>query len=360
MRRSTLAGAVIALLLFGPAAVRADDMDISLARLRVATSGGGALPAGCSATGENGSPRDYCADVDGWNGLVSELGGSMIPPVLSPARTVGYGGFYVGVEGWLTPISDAGRWHYGTEGDSTAGAESCGPNYGAGDLGCNRFPSRTLIWSRVSARKGFPFGFELGTHFASLLSTEYWAWGLEVKWALFEGFRSGIAGILPDIAVRGMVNTMVGEAEFNMTIPSVDIVISKPIAVLGAGTITPFVSGQLAWILADSELVDLTPEIDAFAECEPAPDSTMTTCTRSTAIPGGRMPGQDYNNNTTFPKVRATRTRLALGVQGRYEQITLSASFAFDLQEPSTGSDELTNNDLRRQIQVTAGAGLTF
>lgn len=326
-----------------PAAASAGDMDVTLARLRAPPG-----PDTCPAMGDNGLPRMYCADEDAWRRLTSQLGFSLAPPVLSPARTTGYGGLYVGVEGWVTGIdSDADYWQVGTEGDE-------------GSLDRNRFPDSTLIWSRLVARKGFPFGIELGTSFAKLLNTSYWAWGLEVKWALVEGFRYAFGTVLPDIAVRGMVNTMVGDPEFNLTVPSLDFVVSKRITVAGTAVITPILSYQIAWIFADSELVDLTPEIDAFDECRPETDSSSTTCTRDPAsIPSGRGPGEDYNNNTTFDELRATRQRLAIGVRGEYQALTLTATFTFDLAKPGDQDDEVPD-DLPRQWTVAAGAGLSF
>lgn len=341
-----------------PQVAAAQDMNVSLARLRVSPD---AAPD-CGDTGDNGLPRQWCADLPAWRSLASQLGFSLIPPVLSPARTTGYGGLYVGVEGWITGIdSGASYWERGTEGDDGL----------AGDTP-NRFASGPLIWSRFNVRKGFPFGFELGTSFAKLLDTDYWAWGLEVKWALFEGFRYGL-GILPDVAVRGMVNTMVGEPEFNVTVPSFDVVVSKRITVAGTGTITPMISYQLAWIFADSELVDLTPDIDAFDECLPASDAATTVCSRPTPDRDGDgeadpvehpdgstyWPGEDYNNNTTFDQLRALRQRLVLGVQGQYQALTLTASFAFDLQKPGDQDEEVPDG-LPRQWSVAAGAGLQF
>lgn len=311
-------------------------MDVSLARLTVPAG-----TEGCSATGDRGLPQRFCGDQDDWRRITSQLGFSLAPPVLSPARTTGYGGLYIGVEGWITPIdSGADYWHRGTEGDADSLTE-------------NRFPSSTLLWSRLAIRKGFPFGFELGTSFAKLVDTSYWAWGVEVKWALFEGFRTGL-GILPDLAVRGMVNTMVGEPEFNLTVPTLDFVISKRITLAGTGTITPIVAYQIAWIFADSELVDLTPDTDAFTECRPATDVSSTSCT--SGLPDA---GADYNNNTTFDALRAPRQRLVVGVEGRYQALTLTGSFTFDLMKPGDQDDEVPD-DLPRQWTASAGVGLSF
>ena len=317
-------------------------MDVTLARLRRPAPFGD-----CPAMGDNGLPRDFCADEPAWYSLASQLGFSLIPPVLSPARTTGYGGLYVGLEGWITGINPSDStggvryWEVGTEGDSSS-------------VERNRFPSSTLIWTRFAIRKGFPLGFELGMSFAKLLSTSYWGYGLEVKWALFEGFRYGI-GILPDVAVRGMVNTMVGESEFNLTVPSFDIIVSKRIAVAGVGTITPFVAWQIGWIFADSELVDLTPEADAFTACRPQPGNTSTVCSGDAPGPN---PGADYNNNTTFDELRSARQRLVLGARGQYRALEVTASFAFDLTKP--GDDDEVDDDLPRQWTVAAGVGLAF
>lgn len=348
--RSLLSILGLCAVVFAASPVAADDMDITLARLRLAPTGD------CPAVGENGLPRAFCADNDEWERLMSELGGSLVPQSLSPARTLGYGGFFVGIDTWITGIDGGARhWRVGTEGDEGAGMEDCVDGTG---LGCNRFPDDVLIWSRVNVRKGFPFGFELGTSFAYLWNTELFAWGLEIRWALFEGYRRGFWAFLPDVAVRGMVNTLVGDNEFNVTVPSVDVIVSKPITIAGSAVISPFVSGQLAWIFADSELIDLTPNIDAYDECRPATMGDMSSCQRTEPIPGGRSPGEDYNNNATFDQVRTSRFRLTFGVHGRYEAITLAASFSFDLVKP--GDDEDLPDDVNRQWVTTFGAGATF
>jgi hypothetical protein len=132
----------------------------------------------------------------------------------------------------------------------------------------------------------------------------------------------------------------------------------RPITIAGSAVVSPFITGQLAWIFADSELIDLTPNIDAYDECRPATSGDMSSCQRTEALPDGRMPGEDYNNNATFDQVRTSRFRLTFGVQGRYEAITLAASFSFDLVKP--GDDEDLPDDLNRQWVTTFGAGATF
>jgi len=360
---------------FAPTEVRANDGDIALARFRTAPSDPDfadiPLPnTPCRpvvGTDMMGRPN-YRDHYGCWSRLMAELGGSIIPPVLSPARTVGYGGFELAVEGWVTGISgNSNHWRLGTEGDADAGGDSCvdedDPSRAVSTgIGCNRFAPSTLFWSRIMARKAFPFGFQLGTGFSYLLNTNLFAWGLEIHWALFEGFRTGFGGFFPDIAVRGSVNTVVGDPEFNMTIPAIEVIISKPIVMGSTARLTPFAAWQIAFIFADSELVDLTPGIDAFSECMPDPNSPGTVCTGS---------GFDYENNETFDKLRMTRQRLHLGLQLHYQVIMLTGAFAFDLIEPGDLSDDapadvvgadgnVVSKGVGRQWTVAFNAGLHF
>jgi hypothetical protein len=148
---------------------------------------------------------------------------------------------------------------------------------------------------------------------------------------------------------------------------------------MGVGRISPFVALQWVWVYADSELVDLTPDIDAWDECRPA-TGTSGSCTRPDPLPDGRVAGQDYNNNAVFDQVRETRSRMVIGVQGEYQALTLSASFSFDVVKPAdTDGDvpaNLTAGDpcssgfeqdgdvchfvMPRQWSVAAGIGMTF
>lgn len=322
---SVLPALVVALALL-PAAAQADTMDVTLQRLRIPAVDGTDCPVGTPL----GTPRMYCADPEPWTRIMAQLGFASAPPVLSPARTLGERGFYVGLEGWITGIDnttggDSNYWRLGTEGDEGSGRE-----------GRNRFPADVLLWNRIELRKGFPFGFELGTSIGHLAGSSLWALGLEIKWALFEGYRTGV-GILPDLAVRGAVETITGNPQFNLTIPTVDVVLSKPLVIARAATITPYLGAQIAWIFADSELIDLTPTIDA----------------------GDPMHIEDLNNDVVFPQRRMARYRGVAGVQARYQTFTLIGSFVFDLVKPSD-ADPDAPADLPRQWQVDASLGFQF
>ena len=138
------------------------------------------------------------------------------------------------------------------------------------------------------------------------------------------------------------MQTLLGESEFNLTIPSVELIISKSIVIASAGTLTPYIAGQYVWFLGDSELVDLTPQTDAA--------SAMA----DTGSP------DDYNNNGVFSQVRASRIRGVIGAQGRYGVLTITGAVAFDLNQVDDPTSEEPNKRLPRQWTANFGLGLSF
>ncbi|MFW6050682.1 MAG: hypothetical protein ACODAU_05880 [Myxococcota bacterium] len=337
-----------------PDAARADEMDLTLEDLDRFDPQPG---------------REFA-----WRSLVSQLGATMAPPVLEPAHTVGPGGFYLGVETWVTGIDDDEEyWGYGTEGDDVFA------DY-------NRFTRSTYTWFRLNVRKGLPYGFELGASAGHALHTTYWTWGFTLKLALLEGFRTGV-GYAPDIAIRASVQTLTGDSELNLTVPSIDLILSKPFTVAKTAQLTPFVAGQAMWMLGDSEVVDMSPGTNAYDVCDPGtPQQSFDNNeqnpgdpARNTTVCNGDP--SDFDNNHVFDQVRALRTRLTAGLQYQYMALTLTASFAIDLLKPGqldddvatydelTGTDgagnpeteQVTNRDLLpRQWTVSVGAGLTY
>jgi len=349
----------------------AEPMDLALSRLRL-PSGGQALPGGgvtCSGTGVGGGVVTFCPDNDDWRRLMSQQGFALAPPILSPARTVGYRGFYLGIETGSSGIAASSRgtvgfantdstlpniggrygpseyWHRGTEGDSRATFEEG-----------NRFVDSSVTWMRLAMRKGLPFGFELGASIGRPFHSSLWMWGLSVKWSLLEGFDHGLPAIVPDIAVRGSVHTMSGDGQYNLTVPSLDLIVSKGIVLGSQATLTPIIGAQLMWIVADSELVDLNPEADsAFDSCPQLPNSTATT--GGTPCPSGSS--AHFNDRAVFDQVRARRTRIALGMQLRFRALTIAATFHFDLKSPHA-MDSSMPADLPRQWNVSSAIGLTY
>ena len=309
---SRLGAPVLALALLALAApAGAQDMNIALSRL--------SLPGSCEA--------GRCVqDDEAYRFVMTELAGAMTPPVLTPAGTRGVRGIYVGFETWFTGIeSSEPAWHRAVEGDG-----------GSTDATRSRFVDNVIAWGRLNVRKGLPFGFELGTNISYMANSTYWALGAEVRWAIFEGFRDGV-GWIPDLAVRGAVQTLVGDGELNVTVPSVELILSEPFVVANTVELTPWVVGQVAFPIVDSELVDLTPETSAFGD------------------------NDDLNNNVVFPSLRSTRWRMGAGLQIRYEWFTLLGNFMFDIVKPGDAyADPSLPARINRQWQADVGVGLTL
>lgn len=298
----------------------------------------------------------YIPDDASWRQIMTEFTGALIPPMLTPARTRGPRSFYVGLDTSITGISSgANFWHRGTEGDRSTMA-----------VPENRQVDGVLAWTRLTVRKAFPFGFELGTNIGYLVNTSYWALGLEIRWSLLEGWLSH-DWVVPDIAVRAAAQTVVGDHEFNATIATVDLSISNSIIMGDAFEVTPITGGMVAWTFADSELVDFTPGTNAFAACNPDPATPSNpgdpSCARG---PGMGGTGTDFNNNGVFAQIRTLRPRAFVGLQLRYEAFTLTGMFSGDLVPPTDiGSNHLIDNmgnslHIDRQWRVDIGAGLSY
>ena len=318
--------AVIAL----PASVSADPMDVALARLRLEQPDG-----------------SFRADNDSWSSLMSQLGNVIAPPLLSPARTTGFRHFYLGFETSIVQIDDnADYWAVGTEGDSMA-------------IGRNRFVDSTLNLSRLHLRKGLPFGLELGLSAGHIFNTSYWVWGGSLKISLMEGFRKGLAAFIPDVAIRASVQTLTGDGEYNLTVPSLDVIASKPFVLGRTVVLTPIVGVQFFWTAADSESVDLTPEVDEWATCNanpnlsPRPDDMWALPT-----PACRGDGSDFQNEVEFSRFRAFRSRIVVGFNLRYQIFQLAGSIHWDLQSPTSDAD--VPDGTARQFNVTVAGGVYY
>lgn len=316
-------GVTLAVVLgLAPGVVAAQDMNLALSRL--STEPG--CTAGCVADGES------------WQRLITQLAGGAVLPMLTPAATGGPRSFEIGLETSFVGIANGqGYWSLGVEG-AQAGVERAAS------------VDSVLTWGRVVVRKGLPFGLSVGGSVGHQLRTSYVALGVEARWALFEGFRDGL-GVLPDVAVRGAVQTLVGTDGFSLTMPSVGLVMSKPVVIGRTVELSPFLSGEWVFVVADSGLIDLSPETGAFGDCSPNPAvPSPPQCTGA---------GAEQASNVVFPRVRSSRWRASAGLRLRVQAVMLSAAFAFDVVRPSDADTSLPG-DLDRQWQVQVGAGLAL
>jgi hypothetical protein len=289
--------------------------------------------------------------------LINQYGAAIAPTAMHSGRTTGFGGFHLSLEGAFTWIDkDAAYWSKGTQGTQDPGSKNFSDK--------NTGPSAALPVYSLKIRKGFPFGFEIGAQVGYMGSTNIITGGADVRISLLEGFRKGVMGILPDLAVGGGVRTISGTSQFNLTVASFDLQISKQLPIADSNIITPYLGFQQLWILGDSGLVDTTPNTDPLGYCNftgpnvPGnPDPAKKTpggaqvydgqpvcnggkgrqsATNPTGLPGSPL---DFNNTFVFDKVRVVRQRFILGLQYRYELVSIGFQFMTDISSPESTKD---------------------
>lgn len=347
-----------------PALALADSMDPALARL--------VLPGGtgCQAKGPDGTGLYYnpssgftkCLPDDAaFAKLVAQYGFAIAPTAMHSARTTGYGGFEIGLEGAFTKIdSNADYWINGTQGPQ----DPITKNFSVRNTG----PDDVLQNYSLKIRKGFPFGFEITGVVGYLGNSNIVTAGADVRLSLLEGFRSGIPGIFPELAVGGAVRTITGTEELQLTVAGVDGQISKPIPIGGAVILTPYVGYQWIKIFGDSGLIDMTPNTDSVNYCNyqgpnnPAsPDTDKKNNSGAPFFDGqpvcGAGSSADFNNTVVFDAARLDRHRLNFGLQLRFQMVKFSGHFLFDLASPADANKPETRADGTTPENVYDGVG---
>ena len=300
--------------------------------------GGSAFPpGGGTAVGNYFQP-----DNANWAKLVSQYAMAIAPSAMHPARTTGYGGFELSLFGTLTSVShNESFMQKGTEGAITGGKFPSS----------NGSPDSVLQVFGVTGRKGLPYGFEIEGSAGYVANTELAVLGGGIRLSPFEGFRKGALGVLPDLSVGGYVNTLTGTNKVKMTVPALDVQLSKPFAIANQVVIQPYLGLQWVWIDVDSGVVDATPGTDAFGGCQAQPppkDPTNYTGDLTCKTPGD--PNQtaaklDLNNNMVFHNVRFRRTRALVGIDIRWEIAHLLLHGMYDVTDPSSGADDFAKKN---------------
>lgn len=310
-------------------------------------------------------PAECRADDGAFKKLVNQFGFAFAPTAMHSARTTGYGGFSVTLEGAYTTISsDESYWELGTQGPVDPSSNQASVRHSD--------PSSLLQLYSVKLRKGFGFGLEIAGSVGFMPKTSLVGGGADVRISLLEGFRTGLLGIFPDVAVGSGIRTISGTAQLQLTVASLDAQISKPLPIQDSSVITPWIGYQHLWIFGDSGNIDLTPATDAQGYCGYA----------GINVPGNRDPNKDeydgqpictspgpnahadFNNNVVFDNARLERHRLLAGVNYRYELVTAGVQVITDLVSPSaaqsSSEDEALLADEDRQWTVVLELGAAF
>lgn len=295
--------------------------------------------------------------------IVSQYALAIAPSAMYPARTTGYGGFEISLEGLYTTVDgDADYMKRGTRGptDPVTGEASRR----------NDSPASMLQLYSVRLRKGFGFGLEVGTQFGWLADTSLISGGADLRIAILEGFRDGFAGYLPDLAVAGSVRTITGTSQVQITVPSVQGVISKPITIADSGQLTPWFGYQYLWMFGDSGILDFTPATDPQQYCnysgqnQPGgPTNPIIPERDGSPVCAGGSPA-DFNNSSLFLPVRLERQRFFVGLNYQYEVFVVGGQVFFDpfglskTQDNAEDAEDL--RDVKSQVSFALQLSASF
>ncbi len=117
-------------------------------------------------------------------------------------------------------------------------------------------PAASMGTTQIHVRKGLPFSFEVGTVLTLLDDSDLMAVGVEGKWALHED----IFWPLPDLAIHGGLNTLLGSSDLVLTNLQIDALLSLPIGIGSVVNLTPFGGYGVVLPFSASRLIDTTPD----------------------------------------------------------------------------------------------------
>ena len=289
-------------------------------------------------TGDN---QTLTEDNRAWSQLITQLTPAVTPAVMAPVTTSGPRGFDVSFETNVTGItSQAQYWERGTRGHGPDAYQTCD--------GRNTSVSPVLTSNRLHFAKALPLGFTIGATVGRVYNTGLWLVGGDIKLALIEGLRRWP---MPDVAVRAAVNTTVGSAQYTLTSVAADLILSKNIVTARVMQLSPYAGAGMVFSFASSQLVDLTPNVDAV-NCAAGKDPVCNS-------QGLGASPDDIGHDRPFKDLSLKRYRGFAGLQMRYELFTLAAEFIFDLVPPPD-ADKSAGKGTPRQWTFNVAPGLTF
>jgi len=188
----------------------------------------------------SGNLTSVVGDNTLFRGLASQLGVVLAPHLLTPADTNGFGGFQMTVDYSTTTIDSGAQYWRARESGTASSLSTVG------------FFVRKGMWFPVPS-------FEVGAGAVHLIDSHTWASQLYAKLALHEGYHDLP---VPSLAVRGAVSRMMNQRELDLTVASLDVLISKHVGIGGTWRFDPFAGWNALFIIPRSEVIDPTPNVD--------------------------------------------------------------------------------------------------
>lgn len=302
MRRG-LVGFVLGAITASGTPAFADQNDLVMARL------------GTRITDGSGNVTGVVGDSVEFRSLASQLGTVLAPHLLTPADTIGFGGFQLTADYATTTIDGSADYWKVREGGTSNSMRTFG----------------------LFMRKGMWFpvpSFEIGAGAIHLVDSRIWTGQLYAKFALHEGYHQLP---IPSLSVRGAVSRMLNQRELDLTTASIDVELSKHFGIGGTWRFDPFVGWNTLLIVPRSEVIDPTPNVDPL-----------------------KMGNEsDILLNFVFKdQANIIRNRIFLGAKFQYYvfQFTLEAQFAL---KGSSKDDRKGTNDACMPNSTTAACDST-
>ncbi len=186
----------------------------------------------------------------------------------------------------------------------------------------------------IHLRKGLPFSFEVGARAAWLPNSRMGLGGLELKWAVNEGFT-----YLPDIGVRGFINKLINSRDFDLTAGGLDLGIGKQFAIAGMVTLTPYAGWSLVFVGASTSNIDFR--------------NTRTLSEADTEL------FKDYYVYTSLPAIQNTHNRFYGGVRFIGGHALVNAEVSYSLF-PTFKDTNGETRSISGVLAATASIGLDF
>jgi hypothetical protein len=165
-----------------------------------------------------------------FKGLTKELGSAIAYRNLAPAEPLGITGFDVAAQASFISIDK--------ETSQLKNVTNDIPSY--------------IAYPTIRARKGLPFGIDLGAMYSYVPNTNIQLFGAEISKAILEG---GIA--YPALGIRGSYTRLAGAGDLSLQTAGIDASISK-----GFIFVTPYAGGGMLWLdgKSNSNVVSLKSE----------------------------------------------------------------------------------------------------
>ncbi len=207
---------------------------------------------GTCRAGQVGGRQSDCFQVaqeDEWfEQLSRDLGLVFSPKLNATAETLGQAGFAFQIDQNISLINNHEEYWI--------------------EANVDEDPAGTLLTTQLHFRKGLPLSLEIGGVLTFLWESQLMAVGSEIRWALHEDYLWPV----PDLAVRGFVNTVLGSSQLSLTTAGADVVAGVPIGVGNVMNITPYFGYNLTAVIAASRLIDASPTSSLPPVIDPTSD----------------------------------------------------------------------------------------